>query len=64
MPKPLTPGIFVPLACFFDDNEDLETFKKHVVYTAKAGVKPVVSGSMGEAVHLNVQHLFERLERH
>ncbi|KAI3613063.1 dihydrodipicolinate synthetase [Moniliophthora roreri] len=73
MSKPLTPGIFVPLPCFFDDNEDLdlETFKKHVVCwsspsvnvvsyiglksildTVKAGVKPVVSGSMGEAVHL------------
>ncbi|KAF9269484.1 dihydrodipicolinate synthetase [Marasmius fiardii PR-910] len=54
MPKPLTPGIFVPLPCFFDDNEDLdlESFKKHAIYTAQAGIKPVVSGSMGEAVHL------------
>ncbi|KAG7095586.1 hypothetical protein E1B28_006317 [Marasmius oreades] len=54
MPKPLTPGIFVPLPCFFDDNEelDIKTFKKHVIYTAQAGIKPVVSGSMGEAVHL------------
>ncbi|KAJ8082255.1 hypothetical protein PM082_008102 [Marasmius tenuissimus] len=55
MPKPLTPGLFVPLPCFFDNNEelDLESFKKHVIYTAQAGVRPVVSGSMGEAVHLS-----------
>ncbi|KAL0575407.1 hypothetical protein V5O48_006578, partial [Marasmius crinis-equi] len=44
MPKPLTPGIFVPLPCFFDDNEELDT--------AQAGVRPLVSGSMGEAIHL------------
>ncbi|KAK7469972.1 hypothetical protein VKT23_001409 [Stygiomarasmius scandens] len=55
MPRPLTGGIYVPLPCFFDSNEDLdlESFKKHVIYTAKAGIQPVVSGSMGEAVHLN-----------
>ncbi|KAJ7578985.1 putative dihydrodipicolinate synthase [Mycena floridula] len=53
--RPLTPGVYVPLPVFFDDNEDLDLlgFKAHVTYTAKAGIKPVVSGSMGEAVHLN-----------
>lgn len=31
---------------------DLDTFVKHVVRIAKAGVPPVVAGSMGEAHHL------------
>ncbi|KAK4686975.1 hypothetical protein P7C73_g3147, partial [Tremellales sp. Uapishka_1] len=54
MSRPLRAGIYVPLPTFFDDNEDLDlqSYAKHVVYTAKAGVLPVVCGSMGEAVHL------------
>ncbi|KAJ5272918.1 hypothetical protein N7478_008043 [Penicillium angulare] len=32
---------------------DLEAFQNHVKFIAKAGTIPVLSGSMGEAVHLN-----------
>lgn len=31
---------------------DLEALAKHVVRTAKAGVRPLLAGSMGEGVHL------------
>ncbi|WVW79189.1 hypothetical protein I302_101155 [Kwoniella bestiolae CBS 10118] len=55
MVRPLQKGIYVPLPTFFDANEDLDlkAFTKHIVYTAKAGILPVVCGSMGEAVHLS-----------
>ncbi|KAJ5387965.1 hypothetical protein N7509_010506 [Penicillium cosmopolitanum] len=43
--RPLPTGIYTPLPCFFDGNEDL--------VIASAGTTPVVSGSMGEAVHLS-----------
>ncbi|KAE9404110.1 putative dihydrodipicolinate synthase [Gymnopus androsaceus JB14] len=43
-PRPFTGGILAPVPCFFDDEEELDC--------GKAGVKPVVSGSMGEAIHL------------
>ncbi|KAL4966483.1 dihydrodipicolinate synthase family protein [Aspergillus stella-maris] len=53
--RPLPTGIYTPLPCFFKDNEDLdlESFKSHVKFTAGAGTVPVVSGTMGEAVHLS-----------
>ncbi|KAL7418669.1 hypothetical protein Q5752_006352 [Cryptotrichosporon argae] len=55
MTRALRQGIYVPLPTFFDDNEDLDlaAFAKHVTFTAKAGILPVVCGSMGEAVHLS-----------
>ena len=34
---------------------DLESFTSHVVRLAKAGVQPLISGSMGEAIHLSHQ---------
>ncbi|KAL3479626.1 hypothetical protein BJX99DRAFT_255351 [Aspergillus californicus] len=52
--RPLPTGIYTPLPCFFKENEDLDllSFKKHVQFVAQAGTVPVVSGTMGEAVHL------------
>ncbi|KAL1942729.1 hypothetical protein VTO73DRAFT_4969 [Trametes versicolor] len=53
--RPLTPGIFAPIPTFFhaDTEElDLEAFTTHVVRVAKAGVRPLLAGSMGEAHHL------------
>ncbi|KAJ2965912.1 hypothetical protein NUW54_g13958 [Trametes sanguinea] len=53
--RPLTPGIYAPIPTFFDsDTEelDLESFTTHVVRVAKAGVGPLLAGSMGEAHHL------------
>jgi hypothetical protein len=32
---------------------DLPTFEAHVARTARAGVNPVITGSMGEAIHLS-----------
>ncbi|KAJ9143798.1 putative Dihydrodipicolinate synthase [Pleurostoma richardsiae] len=48
-------GIYTPLPCFFKENEelDLDAFERHVKFTAGAGTVPVVSGTMGEAVHLS-----------
>ncbi|KAL4863952.1 hypothetical protein BDV12DRAFT_201595 [Aspergillus spectabilis] len=53
--RPLPTGIYTPLPCFFRENEDLdlESFKKHAKFVAEAGTVPVVSGTMGEAVHLS-----------
>ena len=31
---------------------DIPTLKKHVVFLAKAGIKPLLAGSMGEGLHL------------
>ncbi|EPE04737.1 dihydrodipicolinate synthetase [Ophiostoma piceae UAMH 11346] len=48
-------GIYTPLPCFFDASEevDYDAFETHVIFTAKAGTIPVVSGTAGEAVHLS-----------
>lgn len=35
------------------DIKDVPTFKAHVVRLASAGVGPLISGSMGEAIHLS-----------
>jgi len=60
----LKPGVWAPIPTFFDENEDLDlaTFKSHVTRLAKAGMAPVVCGSMGEAFHLTPEErvtLFE-----
>lgn len=48
-------GIYTPLPTFFKDDEelDLDALRTHVQYVASAGTIPVLSGSMGEAVHLS-----------
>ncbi|KAI0785517.1 dihydrodipicolinate synthetase [Abortiporus biennis] len=51
----LKPGIFAPIPTFFLDGSedlDLKSFATHVVRVAKAGVGPLIAGSMGEAIHL------------
>ncbi|KZT67137.1 aldolase [Daedalea quercina L-15889] len=53
--RPLTPGIYAPIPTFYQpetEELDLETLAKHVVRAAKAGVRPLLAGSMGEGVHL------------
>lgn len=53
--RPLTAGIFAPIPTFYQpetEDLDLESLKKHVIRTAKAGVRPLIAGSMGEGVHL------------
>jgi 4-hydroxy-2-oxoglutarate aldolase len=34
-------------------HSDVQTFENHVLRVAKAGVGPVIAGSMGEALHLS-----------
>ncbi|EPQ58331.1 aldolase [Gloeophyllum trabeum ATCC 11539] len=54
--RPLKPGIYAPIPTFFlPDSEDLDvpSFEQHVVRVAKAGVGPLLAGSMGEAHHLS-----------
>jgi len=53
--RPLTAGIYAPIPTFFlPDSEDIDipTLQNHVVRVAKAGVKPLLCGSMGEGHHL------------
>ncbi|GJE98273.1 dihydrodipicolinate synthetase [Phanerochaete sordida] len=53
--RALTPGIYAPIPTFFKpetEDLDLDAFAGHVVRLAKANVRPLVAGSMGEAVHL------------
>ncbi|KAK0463956.1 uncharacterized protein EV420DRAFT_1729939 [Desarmillaria tabescens] len=54
--RPLTPGIYAPIPTFFiPDSEDLDipSLEAHVVRVAIAGVGPLITGSMGEAIHLS-----------
>ncbi|KAM5535171.1 hypothetical protein V8D89_011107 [Ganoderma adspersum] len=54
--RPLVPGIYAPLPTFFKaDSEDLdiESQTAHVIRLVKAGVKPLLGGTMGEAHHLS-----------
>ncbi|KAL2835354.1 putative dihydrodipicolinate synthase [Aspergillus pseudoustus] len=62
--RPLPTGIYTPLPCFFNENEDLdlEAFSKHVKFTAAGGTVPVVSGTMGEAVHLSHEERAQLVE--
>ncbi|KAF9052869.1 hypothetical protein BJ165DRAFT_1413243 [Panaeolus papilionaceus] len=54
--RPLKPGIFAPITTFFLPNTeelDIPSFEAHVLRVAQAGVGPLISGSMGEAIHLS-----------
>ncbi|KAF8559763.1 dihydrodipicolinate synthetase [Imleria badia] len=54
--RPLSPGIYAPIPTFFQlesEDLDLDAFEKHVLRTALAGVRPLLSGSMSEAIHLS-----------
>ncbi|KAH0830754.1 hypothetical protein J3R83DRAFT_2233 [Lanmaoa asiatica] len=54
--RPLSAGIYAPIPTFFkpeSEDLDLDVFEKHVLRTALAGVRPLLSGSMGEAIHLS-----------
>ncbi|KZT04654.1 dihydrodipicolinate synthetase [Laetiporus sulphureus 93-53] len=53
--RPLTPGIYAPIPTFYQpetEELDLTTLAEHVVRCAKAGVQPLLAGSMGEGAHL------------
>ncbi|KAI0247965.1 dihydrodipicolinate synthetase [Lactifluus subvellereus] len=52
---PLTPGIIAPLPTFFlpeSEDLDLHALDVHVVRLARAGVHPLLAGTMGEGLHL------------
>ncbi|KAF8274377.1 dihydrodipicolinate synthetase [Lactarius quietus] len=54
-PRRLTPGIFAPVPTFFfseSEDLDLQTLRTHVVRLARAGVRPLLAGTMGEGLHL------------
>ncbi|KAG8713719.1 hypothetical protein FRC08_012910 [Ceratobasidium sp. 394] len=54
--SPLTPGVYAPIPTFFlegTEELDVPTFKRHIIYLARAGMGVLVSGSMGEAHHLD-----------
>lgn len=53
--RTLKPGVFAPIPTFFlegSEDLDLKSFSAHVERVAKAGVVPLIAGSMGEAPHL------------
>jgi len=56
-PRLLVPGMYSPLPTFYLDNDeqdlDIPSLKKHVVFLAKAGIKPLLAGTMGEGIHLS-----------
>ncbi|CAK9784530.1 aldolase [Cutaneotrichosporon oleaginosum] len=53
----LRAGVWAPIPAFMDESEELDipTFQAHVVALARAGMQPVVNGSMGEAHHLTAE---------
>ncbi|RPD66122.1 dihydrodipicolinate synthetase [Lentinus tigrinus ALCF2SS1-7] len=54
--RPLEPGIYAPIPTFFfPDSEDidLKAQSAHALRLIKAGVKPLLAGTMGEAHHLS-----------
>ncbi|KAJ3482089.1 hypothetical protein NLI96_g7210 [Meripilus lineatus] len=54
--RSLKPGIFAPIPTFFHpetEDLDLDAFIAHVLRVVKAGVNPLLAGSMGEALHLS-----------
>ncbi|PNP45147.1 hypothetical protein TGAMA5MH_03198 [Trichoderma gamsii] len=64
MAKTLPKGLYAPLPVFFNDQDeiDYEAFAKHAKYVTAPGVLPVVSASMGEAVHLTPQERVKLIE--
>ncbi|KAL7409925.1 dihydrodipicolinate synthetase [Mrakia frigida] len=56
MVRSLGQNVWAPIPTFFlpvSEDLDVPTFVAHVVYLAKAGLYPVIAGSMGEAHHLS-----------
>ena len=53
--RKLYPGVYVPLPTFFDAQGELDTVSigRHLLNMCSLGMIPVVSGSLGEAVHLD-----------
>ncbi|EKM82617.1 hypothetical protein AGABI1DRAFT_111212 [Agaricus bisporus var. burnettii JB137-S8] len=54
--RALKPGVYAPIPTFFlphTEDLDLPSFEGHVARIARAGVTPVIAGSMGEAIHLS-----------
>jgi len=54
--RSITSGIYAPIPTFFkpdaEESLDIPALQKHVVHLARAGVLPLLSGTMGEAHHL------------
>lgn len=57
MSKILPNGLYAPLPVFFnaEDEIDYVAFANHAKYVTSPGILPIVSASMGEAVHLTPQ---------
>ncbi|KAL7813045.1 hypothetical protein V8C26DRAFT_406102 [Trichoderma gracile] len=64
MSKTLPQGLYAPLPVFFnaEDEIDYVSFASHARYVTAPGVLPVVSASMGEAVHLTPQERFKLIQ--
>ncbi|OCH85422.1 dihydrodipicolinate synthetase [Obba rivulosa] len=53
--RKLAAGIYAPIPTFYlpvSEDLDLEAFTSHILRLARAGVRPLVAGSMGEGLHL------------
>ncbi|KAF9814023.1 hypothetical protein IEO21_05326 [Rhodonia placenta] len=63
--RPLTPGVYAPIPTFFkagSEDLDVDALRSHVVRAAKAGVRPLIAGSMGEALHLTHSERIEIIQ--
>ncbi|KAL6825244.1 hypothetical protein V8C40DRAFT_266150 [Trichoderma camerunense] len=64
MSKTLPKGLYAPLPVFFnaEDEIDYVAFANHAKYVTSPGVLPIVSASMGEAVHLTSQERIKLIQ--
>ncbi|KAL6872119.1 hypothetical protein J3F83DRAFT_772754 [Trichoderma novae-zelandiae] len=62
--KTLPKGLYAPLTVLFnaEDEIDYQAFANHAKYVTAPGVLPVVSASMGEAVHLTPQERIKLIQ--
>jgi 4-hydroxy-2-oxoglutarate aldolase len=44
--------VYIFVVSILPMNIDLQALEKHVVYLARAGVRPLLAGTMGEGIHL------------
>ncbi|KAH0524318.1 hypothetical protein TsFJ059_006847 [Trichoderma semiorbis] len=64
MSKILPKGLYAPLPVFFnaEDEIDYVAFANHAKYVTSPGILPIVSASMGEAVHLTPQERMKLIQ--
>ncbi|KAL7906493.1 hypothetical protein GGI35DRAFT_458254 [Trichoderma velutinum] len=64
MSRALPKGLYAPLPVFFNSEDEIDyvAFANHAKYVTAPGILPVVSASMGEAVHLTPQERIKSIQ--